>query len=143
MEENKVEIPVEATEVVNSIEEASKEQVEVSKISVDPNKFSFNIMALNRKTRRQTKMPLVMWGVYDHKGNLLTAGNYSKTSEWANNHRMFPINHKGQEQIETTVKAKFVYRPLFVRPINLTQKGAFKTPIDLNQPAFDLRTVKA
>lgn len=101
----------------------------------------FNVMSMNRKSRRQFKMPLTMWGVYDITGNLMTVGTFSQASQWTQNHRRVAVNHKGMEA-QKDVKGKFAKMDLHVRPILMTTKDAFKSPIDLSQPCADLKAVK-
>ena len=73
-----------------------------------------------------------MWGAYDPSGNLLTAGTFAKVSNWATNHRVF----------WDKVKKKFLKTNISTRPIVLTAKNAFQSPIDLKKEPFDLKLVK-
>lgn len=114
---------------------------ETKEAPLEFNRPQFNVMTLNRKQRRQFKMPLTMWGVYDTTGELRIGGTFSQATQWAQNHRRVAVNHKGME-IQKDVKGKFAKMDLHVRPILMTTKDAFKSPIDLSQPCANLKAVK-
>jgi len=133
----------EVENVTAQVTEEEKKIVEdeTQGVPVEFKRPQFNVMSLNRKSRRQFKMPLTMWGVYDMKGNLMTVGTFNQASQWAHNHRRVAVNHKGME-VQKDVKGKFAKMDLHVRPILMTTKDAFKSPIDLSQPCADLKAVK-
>lgn len=125
------------------VEGVAKKEEPTGGQSISLDQPRFNVMALNRKQRRGMKLPLVMWGAYSEAGKLLTAGTFSKITEWANNHRKIPINHKGSKHpLPGLGKRKFIDGNIIVRPIALGDANAFKSPIDLKTEPIDLKFIK-
>jgi len=134
--DEKKELEQPSEEVVEKITQLAKAEQAVAEdetkgipIKLKP---KLDIVGLNRKQRRMMRFPLIMWGAYDPSGNLLTAGAFAKVSTWANNHRVF----------WDKVKKKFLKTNISTRPIVLTAKNAFQSPIDLKKEPFDLKLVK-
>jgi len=134
-----------AEELKQAIEEAKDVDVTGgSAVSLQPR---FSVEALNRRSRRQMKLPMVMWGCYNELGFLMTVGTFAKVNEWANNHKIMrnpdlDAKLKKSQMSKEDQKKFWVKRLLSVRPVVLMAKDAFKSPIKLTDSVFDLKTIK-